>query len=1447
MKRKLIVSCVIALAAVSGAEQARAEVGPRGRSTRGGATPHAGKPHLHVAGGLSHILLPAVTKALPVLKTASPSDFGFLKPASHLLHRQSLSGELLTPALKTRKKASIQPAVDTGADVMLDTSLVTATSPQAVDGVFTIPSTLGKQTGGNLFFSFSKFNPSTTVTAGTTTTETVMFTTAANVSRIFVRVTGGPSTIDGNVVVNSAITNLATGATTPAVDFFFTNSKGITLTPNATFNSAAGLAPMPGAGATSLFTGSLFLTTANAIKFSDGTSFGETGQAPLTTMAPSAFSFTGTPAAINVTGLNPELNPGIPNSASPLIKLGQGAVSLVGGNITMVDATLSATTGSLNIVSVASAGDVAVSGVTGISPIVVTAPSTMTLGTIDISSTFPLDFESAAGPEITLNADPSTASIPSIFIQGQSIKLTNVQLNLDGNPGGQVTIKGGSLTITDSLISAQTVSGGAAGSVGGGVNISLTGTFNLVSTVPSNHQGIDTVTQFAGTAGNITIDAPGGIMIDGFTQILPPGSADFGPFTFANSTGLFAGVLGLPDTTRLGGTVSLSTLSHTGGSAGTITLKNGAVVEGGDAMINGGDLSLTDSLIFATNQAGGPNGSGVNVNLTGMFSLMGTTQGQQTGISTCTFASLLRLGAAPITITATQGISITGPGNAMGATPSPENSTGLAADTLSSGNGGLITLASPSGKIVLDNCRIGVTSTGTGNAGTLIMSAQDVTLQNGALVQAGTASTGNAGMVSINGATLEITSGSHINLNATPITAFDLVNGQVMMTPTGNGNVGDSGNAMVDMTGNITLDGSSITSMNQNSGNMPGAITLMTPGSLTLQNGTVVSTELSGTGIAGSVSISGNTLNITGGSRIVSQSNPMAMGNGGDISINEKTITIDGAGQATGQQTGIFSSALGLSGKPGDIMISTNSLSVANSGAINNSTMTSHSGSIMIAAGTVTLSTSGNITSNALAGATGTGGEIDIGAASSPLSTLSLSSGAQISSASAGAAGGGSVNIYADSFTVDGGGITLPPTGVFTSTSTATTGNGGNIVANLGSGTLTLQNAGVLSAQTLGSGNGGTIMITGGDVNLTGLGKTTLTDVLQVNSTGPMSTGGSIILNVGSLDASAGAQINATSSGVGGSINITAQKGITLTSGAQLTTQAGTTGGSIMLTAATVDIDQGAIINARSNGIQAASQEAGGNLTISASQAITLATGGQLTTEAAGAANGGTIMIGSDGTIHMTDASIRTKGGTDGGNIYIDHPAGSQSPTRLVSRSVPSGITANSNQVVILENMVLNANGALGSGGNIFITPQSQALAIDSSSIITATGATHNGDIILSPDQDVAKKAVVLPGSLLSIGASVQPACPNVLQGFSTFTVAGGGATPMEPGGWIPSLEFSDLGAGSLPTNPKTFSLLEDQRDKAQETPLFQGDAWFANLPQAGTFRGIGDPRNSGR
>ena len=185
---------------------------------------------------------------------------------------------------------------------------------QTFNGQFTIPESLGRRAGNNLFHSFTRFG----IDRGESATFTTSTPTLANV---IARVSGSEaSVLDGPLRLNAAAGS--------APSFYFVNPNGVTL--------AAGFrVDVPAA---------FHVSTAQELRLADGTRFAA-GQGPdssLTVAAPAAFGFLGGRAAAPVV-LSPNARVNVFSDGRDL--------DITAGAISMNNAALHTETGSVRLVA----------------------------------------------------------------------------------------------------------------------------------------------------------------------------------------------------------------------------------------------------------------------------------------------------------------------------------------------------------------------------------------------------------------------------------------------------------------------------------------------------------------------------------------------------------------------------------------------------------------------------------------------------------------------------------------------------------------------------------------------------------------------------------------------------------------------------------------------------------------------------------------------------------------------------------------------------------------------------------------------------------------------------------------------------------------------------------------------------------------------------------------
>ncbi|MCA1993073.1 MAG: S-layer family protein, partial [Coleofasciculus sp. S288] len=364
--------------------------------------------------------------------------------------------------------------------------------------------TSGTQAGGNLFHSFGEFSLPTNTTA--------YFDNAPDIQTIISRVTGGiGSNIDGIIQANGA------------ANLFLLNPNGIVFGPNARLNIG----------------GSFIGSTANSIKFADGTEFSATNPqtSPLLTLnVPIGLQLGANPGAIQVQGqgnrliIDPDTFAVIGIQGEGLsVQPGQ-TLALVGGEVVLQGGNLTAAEGRVEVGSTQEGGTVTL---TSTNPgWVLGYEGVQNFQDIRLSQTAAINTSGVAGGNVQLQGQRVLLQGGSAVLaltegsgSGGTVTLTAPELvefsgtspiglpsailteTTGAGAGGNVTITTGRLIFQDGgQVSSSTFSGGRGGNliVNASESVELTGRavlFNLPSGLVSSSTAFG-----SGDAGNVTIN-----------------------------------------------------------------------------------------------------------------------------------------------------------------------------------------------------------------------------------------------------------------------------------------------------------------------------------------------------------------------------------------------------------------------------------------------------------------------------------------------------------------------------------------------------------------------------------------------------------------------------------------------------------------------------------------------------------------------------------------------------------------------------------------------------------------------------------------------------------------------------------------------------------------------------------------------------------------------------
>ncbi len=701
--------------------------------------------------------------------------------------------------------------------------------------------------------------------------------------------------------------------------------------------------------------------------------------------------------------------------------------------------------------------------------------------------------------------------------------------------------------------------------------------------------------------------------------------------------------------------------------------------------------------------------------------------------------------------------------------------------------------------VSVDNSKIfsNLGASAVGNSGGIFITAESLSLTNGAQLQSGTfganasepGGRGNAGGVNINVAdrvTLgganqngfpsgifnnteagSVGNGGDINIKAK---SLSLTDGAVLNASTSG--LGNGGNIIINASDRVNFDGKGDNFRSANTSVQPGAVgkagdIRVTTGTFSLTNGAFLTSSTLGKGDAGNITIDArNQVSFDGGSSAQSYVFASGVGKGGDIRVTTGSlsltngarlvtnvsgqgeagnITIDARdtvnldGRVGNAITGVQSSLLtGGEGKGGNVHLTTGSLLVTN-GALIYAT-TDGQGS----AGNITLNARDTITfedSSADTGigsnGVGSGGDISVNTRA-----LFLKNGGLLSANSFGSGNAGSITIDArDTAAFDGVGSN----GLESSANTIAgeNSNGGDI--RITTGTLSLTNGGTLFS--FAKGNAGNITIDARNtVSFDGVGSNERSSGASSSLLEGKGKGGDIRVTTGSLSVTNGAILSASTSGQGsgGNITIDARDRVKFdgvgsnlnSSGAYSTVNSGGVGdaGNINVTTGSLSLNNGAQISAGTYGLGKA-----GDITINARDAITL--------------NG----TGSNGRFSGLFSTVGSTGMGKGGNIRVTTGSltvsdGAQLSASTFGHGSGGNITIDARDSIRFDGVGRNLNssgaystvnsGGVGDAGNINVTTGSLSLNNGAQISAGTYGLGKAGDITIN-----ARDAITLNGT----------------------------------------------------------------------------------------------------
>ncbi len=740
------------------------------------------------------------------------------------------------------------------------------------------------------------------------------FDNPAGITNIFSRVTGfNPSEILGTLGVLDA-NNLTQGT----ANLYFVNPNGILFGPAASLD----------------LLGSFTATTASAIGFENQGVFSaiapdNPGQ--LLTIDPSAYLFNQLVSQPSNT---------IESQAFIRVPNGQN-IFLLGGNVVLNNSILRASNGRIEIGSIEDSGEVNIrpEGSLDYSKI-------SQNGNINLFNQSVLLIGGNGEGEITLTADNISLSDNSSLVAGLGIGAIALE-----NGSGAIRLNAAdSVSLDEFSVIFNLVNPNAQGT-GGDIEINASDIFVL------NGSQIGSTLLGQGEAGNITLNAE--------DQVVFSGVDSTGQFFSAALTIVEASGQGR------GGEIRIN--------ANQLEVSDGALISSG--VLGEGEAGNIIINVFEDVLFQGTNGtyfSGILSNVEpGAVGSAGNVEIKSRSFAALDGAvlssSLFGQGrAGNITIEASDSILLSGVSEQL----SLASAVGSIVAQGAIGDGG--TLRFETGYLsVLDGANILTSTFGQGNAGRVIIAAEDSVLVKGSGLNGQLVSAINSNVES-----LGIGNGGDINIFTTELSVLD--GGAISASTLGSG---DAGNIFLSASDSLEIDGvnkirqisSALSSLVSIGATGNGGDILIFSGDLLVSNGGRIDATTGGSGNAGNIEVAvENIINLTGYSSLSQGLLPStitgtsaSLGNGGLIRLNAESIFISDMARVT--------SSSSSDGQSGTLNFNATRQFLMEAGLLVTESEISSGGDIAVTAGTIQLLGNSDIRTS-LFGGTASGGNITLNA-----------------------------------------------------------------------------------------------------------------------------------------------------------------------------------------------------------------------------------------------------------------------------------------------------------------------------------------------------------------------------------------------------------------------------------------------------------------------------------
>ncbi|MCU0534826.1 MAG: filamentous hemagglutinin N-terminal domain-containing protein [Hydrococcus sp. Prado102] len=632
------------------------------------------------------------------------------------------------------------------------------------------------------------------------------------------------------------------------------------------------------------------------------------------------------------------------------------------------------------------------------------------------------------------------------------------------------------------------------------------------------------------------------------------------------------------------------------------------------------------------------------------------------------------------------------------------------------GNGGQIAIFTRS--LALNNISpITTAMQGEGNTGNIKVQASDsISLNDNSRIQASLIGVGKGGDI-----TIESQNGLvSLNNNSDLVSSISL------------GAEGEGGNINIQARALSASNESQLSTATSGQGNA-GSINVAVREALNfsesrqsfLPTGIFSTVQEPGKGDGGNISVKADSISLANGAQF--NASTLGKGNAGNIQINtDKAIALSGISPDSSTRNSVpagIISEVGQTGqgKGGQILVSSDSLSIIDGARITNSTFgKGNAGNIrintdraIVISGIGSRSSSrdffrSGIVSQVDKAGQGNGGQILVSAGS-----LSITDGALISNGTLGKGNAGDIQINTDgAIALSGVNIQFSaPAGIISEVDETGQGNGGQISVSADS--LAISDGALISNGTLGKGNAGDIQInTNEAIVLSGFSPQSFTGEVfssaiasLVRETGE-GRGGQISVSADSLSISDGARISNSTLGKGdaGTIQVNVRDNINLSGFAFFR----------------VDGIPAIALSGIFSDVSSNGQGKGGNINISA-DSLSMDDLAAINASSAGRGDAGNILLQVDDSIRLTDLSLVATRVEEGG-------IGKGGDIIIQSRSPNSANVMN----VILENgaRISVSNFGSGVGGEIGI--KTDNLTLNRALILARTASNRGGNIGLN-------------------------------------------------------------------------------------------------------------------